>query len=341
MPGQGAAEPGHADRTERVLRDGLVGQPLVLGFAVRPGDEGLDPPVQRRAPYHSLALLAAGAVNVVVSGAEEEFALGDHSFQDADGTYDRGDRDPGDVAYLAGGGVVAVVVKDALEVVAADQVSARGAVGGRLGGRAAARAQGLNFLGTHAGEVADHDGGCCTQVLHQRGGFTEGDVVAPGAALDLSGDWDVQGAGSRPLKDEVLDVVQFDESLDLGVGGSGVRCNVVAGQVKPALDVGCGQRYTRVDQREQVLLECGPARRGGGVVRRHVDQSALFGPGREDVFGEVIDDPQCPDEPRAQDLWFEWFGRVLRVVGAVGGVKVVVDALGFPRRAADPCGAGA
>lgn len=96
------------------------------GFAVGPGDEVLDPGVQG-VGFQGAGVAAAGR-EAVVSGAEEEVPGGDDALQDVDGAGDGVDRDPGDLAFLAGRDVVSVGVGDVLVVAAADQVPPGSAV---------------------------------------------------------------------------------------------------------------------------------------------------------------------------------------------------------------------
>jgi len=100
-------EPGGADRAAGIFGDDLAGRPAADGLAVGPGGEVLDPPVQRS------GLQGAGAAAVLdserlVGDAEEELAGGHDALQHADGADDRADRDPGDLAFFAGGDVVPV-----------------------------------------------------------------------------------------------------------------------------------------------------------------------------------------------------------------------------------------
>jgi hypothetical protein len=74
----------------------------------------------------------------VVTGAEEEFPVRDHAFQDTDGVDDGSDGHPGNFAVLACGDVVAVLIGDVLVVPAADQMPPGGAIGCGLRIRAAA-----------------------------------------------------------------------------------------------------------------------------------------------------------------------------------------------------------
>ncbi|WP_406404449.1 hypothetical protein [Streptomyces sp. NBC_00879] len=59
-----------------------------------------------------------------MGGTEEQLALGNHPFKDSDRTDDRGDGDPGDIPFLTGRDVLAVVIGDVLVVVTADEMSA-------------------------------------------------------------------------------------------------------------------------------------------------------------------------------------------------------------------------
>lgn len=79
-------------------------------LTVNPGYEVLDPLLQIFALQH--AIVPSGVDEVVVGRVEQQVSPGDDAFEDADGVDDGGDGDPGDLAVLAGGDVVAVVVGD-------------------------------------------------------------------------------------------------------------------------------------------------------------------------------------------------------------------------------------
>lgn len=143
VPGQSPAEPGRPDCPVRVVGDDLVGEALSFGFAVGPGDEFLDPLGQAVVLQGSVKV--ALATEVVVSGAEEEFAFRDNAFQDADGVDNRSNGDPGDLAFFTCGDVVSIVVGDALVVPTADQVPTGRAIGSGLGVGAAAGPQSLDY----------------------------------------------------------------------------------------------------------------------------------------------------------------------------------------------------
>ncbi|MGW7168531.1 hypothetical protein ACWGH3_25190 [Streptomyces sp. NPDC054884] len=186
VPSQSSSEPGRSDRAVRILGDDLAEETLGPCLIIRELYEALDPPAQSVLLDGSVVTALAG--EVVVSGTEQKLALRNHAFQDADGVNDRGDGDPGNCSFLACGDVVAVIVGDVLEVVASDQVPARGAVGGGFGVRTAAGPETLYLLSAHPGQVQTDDRGCCAQVPHQLRGLAEVHVLAPGLPVDLSGE---------------------------------------------------------------------------------------------------------------------------------------------------------
>ncbi|MFG2481029.1 hypothetical protein [Streptomyces fagopyri] len=72
---------------------------------------------------------------------EQKVARGDHLLKNVDGVDDWCDGDPGNLAFGAGGSVVAVLVGGGLVFVAADQVPSDSPVGVRCGIGAAAGPQ--------------------------------------------------------------------------------------------------------------------------------------------------------------------------------------------------------
>jgi hypothetical protein len=80
VPGQSSPESGHADRSAGVVGDGLVRYPVTGGFAVGPGDEVFDPPVQGFVPQGA-GVAAVPDPEGVVGGAEEKLADGNDALQ--------------------------------------------------------------------------------------------------------------------------------------------------------------------------------------------------------------------------------------------------------------------
>jgi len=145
VPGQSATQTAQSQVSVRVRRHLLVGQAVGDGFLVDPRDEVLDASAEA-APLERTTLLAL-ANDVVVGGAEQQLAPGDHLFQHPDSVHYRHDRDPRDRALLTGGDMVAVGVADVLVVMGADQMPRHRAVRVRLRVGAAPGAQGLGLLG--------------------------------------------------------------------------------------------------------------------------------------------------------------------------------------------------
>src|SRR5882757_2423082 len=119
---------GGADPAVGVGRDELAGRPLRDRLGVDPGHKVLDPDAHRGCLQGAgLAVFGLKLVVVeveqelklVVVEVEQEVAVGDDPFQDADRLDHGCDGDPGDVAFDAGGQVVAVVVGGVLVVPAA------------------------------------------------------------------------------------------------------------------------------------------------------------------------------------------------------------------------------
>lgn len=235
MPGQGPSEPGHPDRAVWVVRNDLIGQSLGEGLTVHPGHEGIDPRVQRLILHH--AHVAPLTVEVVVDAAEEELSRRNDAFQHAYRADDRRDGNPGNLAVLALGHVVAVIISDVLEVAAADKVPPGRAVGAGLWVGAAARAQALRLLRTHTCQVQTDDHGGGAQMPHQFGALIEVDVLAPGLPVDPPSDRYLQRTRARSLCRQRGQSVPLIEPVDLTAAGAGDASDERAGQCGFSLEL--------------------------------------------------------------------------------------------------------
>ena len=99
-PGSCGTGPGRSSRAGRRGCSRRPGQAMPGCFAVRPGDEVLDPGPQSALLQGPGAL--PGELQVVGMVVEEQVPIGDHALQDADGVDDRGDGDPGHLALAQG-----------------------------------------------------------------------------------------------------------------------------------------------------------------------------------------------------------------------------------------------
>ncbi len=144
----------------------------------------------------------------------------------------------------------------------------------------------------HPAEVKDNDHGCGSQAVHEHRGIVEVDVRTPRPSMEASADLRAQGrlrAHCQPRS------VLIDEVLDLP--GRGVRQSrqVPVGDIVPALVGGAGQRASLGDM---AFDQC-PETLAGirlAVVLDLRAQPLILAPAREDVIGEVLNEPQCPDQ---------------------------------------------
>ncbi|CAM5653568.1 hypothetical protein STENM36S_02118 [Streptomyces tendae] len=226
VPGQAPAEPFGADPAVRIRRDELVGQPAGGCLPVGPGDEVLYPDAQ--AVHGERACAGAGAAQVVGVVVEQQLPLGHHALQDPDGVHDGGDGHPGDIADLAFGAVVAVLVAGGLVHGTRDQVPPCVPRAVRLRVGAAAAAQSGHLAGAHPGQIGDDDEARRAQLAHQEACFGVVDGLSPGCAAEFAGDRDTQRAGAGPLQGGPPPAVIAGGVADLREGGAGERGDIGA-----------------------------------------------------------------------------------------------------------------
>jgi len=104
------------------------------------------------------------------------------------------------------------------------------------------------------------------------------------------------------------------EPVDLAGARARESGYVGAGQRALAFAVKGGQRGARANAGQQEPFKGNVALGGRLVGGGCGEQSAPFGPGRQDVVGEVVDETDRPDQQRAENLRVQRLGAVLTAV---------------------------